>query len=214
MKCDDIRETFSDYWSLPENDLRRNAVDQHIKTCEACYEEFKIWESAEMMIQSELEDFDMPAELRSDNKTLTKDVMSRIYSDESWRMPVHNRMYAISDKLKKNLTLVISFCLALFVCSFLFVLMGNVFTPVNEVATADRSVYSIQIPQTLDLSGSKPTNQYNMATAVASVSQTFIDPFPFHMGPIQSYSHFLLILSILGFIAAILVLNWFSRIKG
>lgn len=212
MKCDDIRELLSVYWSLPENDVRRIAVDNHIVTCETCNEEFKFWEASELMIQTEMEGY-TTIDISRDH-SITSDVMQRIYSDESWRMPVQSRMYAISDRLKRNLTLVLAFCLALFVGSFLFALVGNVFAPVDQVAATDNSVYSIQTPQTLVSSSNKITSDYNMATAVASVSQTFVDPIPFHMGPIQSYSHFLLILSILGFITAILVLNWFTRVKS
>jgi hypothetical protein len=214
MKCDDIREIYTVYWKLTENDPQRAAVDQHIETCESCREEFKIWEACELMIQSELEGDNVPEEISYENKSISTDVMSRIYSNESWRMPVQDRMYAISDKLKRNLSLVLAFCLALFVGSFLFSLIGNVFAPVEQATTvSDQSIYSIQTPQTLESTSNKQAAQYNMATAVASVSQTFMDPFTFNMGPIQSYSHFLLILSILGFITAILVLNWFSRVK-
>lgn len=213
MKCDDIRETYTVYWKLAENDPQRTAVDQHIVTCESCCEEFKIWEACERMIQSELDGDQQSEEISYEDKSISKDVMSRIYSDESWRMPVQDRMYAISDKLKRNLSLVLAFCLALFVGSFLFSLIGNVFAPVEQATVSDQSIYSIQTPQTLESTSNKQATQYNMATAVASVSQTFMDPFTFNMGPIQSYSHFLLILSILGFITAILVLNWFSRVK-
>jgi hypothetical protein len=212
MKCEDIRELLSVYWSLPANDVRRTAVDNHNETCEVCNEEFKLWEASEYMIRSEMEGY-ITTEISND-QSISSNVMQRIYSDESWRMPVQSRMYAVSDKSRRNLTLVLAFCLALFVGSFLFALVGNVFVPIDETMGSNNSVYSIQTPQTLEASSNKLTHEYNMATAVASVSQTFVDPFPFHIGPIQSYSHFLLILSILGFITAILVMNWFTRVKA
>lgn len=216
MKCDDIRDILSVYWSLPDDDSRRAAVDKHILTCEACEAEFRIWEESEKFLNSEMEFIpDEQTEESMESSAVSSQVMSRIYSDESWRLPVQNRMYAISDKMRRNLMLVLACCLAMFVTSFLFSIVDNISVEDSSL-TSDHSIYSIQTPQMLKTT-SEDADSYtvnmDMTTAVASVSQTFMEPIPFHMGPIHSYSNFLLIISILGFIAAILVMNWFSRVK-
>lgn len=216
MKCNDIREILSVYWSLPTDDLRRAAVDKHILNCEACEAEFRIWEESEKFLNSEM-DFipDEGIEASLESSAVSSQVMNRIYTDESWRLPVQNRMYAISDKMRRNLMLVLACCLAMFVTSFLFSILDNISVG-NSTYASERSIYSIQTPQMLETtSESADVHKVNMdmSTAVASVSQTFMEPIPFQMGPIQSYSNFLLIISILGFIAAILVMNWFSRVK-
>ena len=54
MNCDKVREWMSIYWDLPDNDLRRKSVDDHIATCPSCAEEFEAWrESREWISKQE-----------------------------------------------------------------------------------------------------------------------------------------------------------------
>lgn len=209
MKCSEIQELFGVYWDLPNDDLRRTAVDEHIATCAECAEEFQIWEESTILIrtaaiESELSDY----ELLVSNK-----VMDRIYENESWRIPVSERMYAISYTLRRNLTAVIAFCLALFVFSFLFAIVYDG-TPQSSIASADTSLFDLQAPQALKSSGTESMNGHKMGDAVASLNPSFMEPLRFHVGPIHSYPHYLLVVSILGLIATIIIMNWLSRTKA
>jgi hypothetical protein len=49
---------------------------------------------------------------------------------------------------------------------------------------------------------------------MASIGQPMIEPLRYHVGPIDSYSHYLLVLSILGLTCTMLIMNWFSRTKS
>ena len=209
MKCSEIQELFGVYWDLPNDDLRRAAVDEHIITCAECAEEFQIWEESTILIRTAA----IESELPDYEPMVSGKVMNRIYENESWRIPVSERMYAISYTLRRNLTAVIAFCLALFVFSFLFAIVYDG-TPQSSIATADNSLFDLQAPQALKTSGTESMNGHKMGDAVASLNPSFMEPLRFHVGPIHSYPHYLLVVSILGLIATIIIMNWLSRTKA
>lgn len=209
MKCSEIQELFGVYWDLPNDDLRRAAVDEHILTCAECAEEFQIWEESTILIRTAA----IESELPDYEPMVSGKVMNRIYENESWRIPVSERMYAISYTLRRNLTAVIAFCLALFVFSFLFAIVYDG-TPQSSIATADNSLFDLQAPQALKSSGTESMNGHKMGDAVASLNPSFMEPLRFHVGPIHSYPHYLLVVSILGLIATIIIMNWLSRTKA
>jgi hypothetical protein len=210
MKCSDIQELFGVYWDLPNDDLRRVAVDKHIKSCAACAEEFQIWEESTILIRSASIDNSAQGYVPD----VSDKVMNRIYQDESWRIPIPERMYAISYSLRKNLTAVIAFTLALFMLSFLFSIVYDQ-SPESSFASADNPSFDLQAPQALDASGiSESMNGRTMISAVASLNPSFMEPMRFNVGPIHSYPHYLLVISILGLISTMLIMNWLSRTKA
>ncbi|GFZ89822.1 hypothetical protein GCM10008018_40090 [Paenibacillus marchantiophytorum] len=209
MKCSEIQELFGVYWDLPNNDLRRAAVDAHIATCTECAEEFQIWEESTMLIRTAT----IESDLADYEPMVSSKVMNRIYEDESWRMPVSERIYAISYKLRRNLTAVIAFCLALFVFSFLFAVVYDG-TPQSSIAAADNSLFDMQAPQALKSTTTESMNGHKMGDAVASLNPSFMEPLRFHVGPIHSYPHYMLVVSLLGLIATIIIMNWLSRTKA
>ncbi|CAN7589184.1 zf-HC2 domain-containing protein [Paenibacillus sp. LjRoot153] len=208
MKCSEIQELFGVYWDLPNDDLRRTAVDKHLETCDSCKEEFQIWEESMILIRTAATD----EELTDFEPIVSTKVMSRIYEDESWRIPVSERMYSISYKLRRNLTAVIAFCLALFVFSFLFAIVYDG-SPQSTMASADNSLYDLEAPQALKISGTESLNGHKLGDAVASLNPSFMEPLRFHVGPIHSYPHYLLVVSLLGLVATIIIMNWLSRTK-
>ncbi|MBD0380572.1 anti-sigma factor family protein [Paenibacillus sedimenti] len=209
MKCSDIQELFGVYWDLPNDDLRRVAVDKHIATCPNCAEEFQIWEESTLLIRS----VSMSRELPDYEPMVSEKVMNRIYENESWRIPVPERMYAISYKLRRNLTAVIAFCLALFIFSFLFAIVYDG-GPQTPIAAADNSLFDLEAPQALKSSQTESMNGHKMVDAVASLNPSFMEPLRFQVGPIHSYPHYLLVISILGLISTMLIMNWLSRTKA
>jgi hypothetical protein len=209
MKCSDIQELFGIYWDLPNDDLRRVAVDEHLETCSSCAEEFQIWEESMILIRTAATEEEFtPFEPVVSNK-----VMNRIYEDESWRIPVSERMYAISYNLRRNLTAMIAFCLALFVFSFLFAIVYDG-SPQSSMASADNSLYDLEAPQALKSSGTESMNGHQLGDAVASLNPSFMEPLRFHVGPIHSYPHYLLVVSLLGLVATIIIMNWLSRTRN
>jgi hypothetical protein len=206
MKCSEIQELFGLYWDLPNDDLRRQAVDKHVEYCTACAEEFLFWKESNELIRMATTD-DVPEE----PFPISRKVMDRIYDDESWRVPVAERIYAISFRMRRNVTAVISFCLALFMFSFLFSL---VYGSRETLQTADTPEFGLQAPQVISASAKSTSLDGHVMTAMASIGHPMVEPLKYHVGPIDSYSHYLLVLSILGLTCTMLIMNWFSRTKA
>jgi predicted anti-sigma-YlaC factor YlaD len=202
MNCDEIQELFGVYWDLPSNDERRLQVREHIKSCRQCAEEFEIWEESTNLIRSTQEET-VPA--MSD--AIAGGVMSRIYEAESWRLPIPERVYMISLKMRRNITAAIVCSMALFVFSFLYSLFYNGTTASQNTAfKTDHSIYGLQPvasvnPDSMDV--------HAMSSAVASLS----DPFLLKVGPIHTIPDYMLAISMLGMVCTLLIMNWLSRTR-
>ncbi|WJH34188.1 zf-HC2 domain-containing protein [Paenibacillus sp. CC-CFT747] len=204
MKCADIQEWLGSYFDLPPDDSRREEVDRHIQTCEACAEEYALWAESTELIRSVSAEEVVPME---EPVPVSSRVMSRIYESESWRMPVSSKIYSIPYKTRRNLFMVISLCLALFLGSFVYSLTGSP----SEVGDASDSPFGLKHPASAS-SFSKDDSlnvHYMSKSAVASVSSHIMGPVK--LGPIHTYPDYLLAISFLGLISALLILNWLSR---
>lgn len=205
MKCEEIQELFGIYFDLPEEDERRIMVDRHIEECEACREEFLIWEESADLIRLSQEESE-PVFYSS--PPVSDQVMQRIYHSEGWRTPVTDRIYSIPYKLRRNLIAVISFCLALFMFSFVHSLIGE---GAIKVDAGDH--YGINQAAKAAINPANSLNVHTMTrTTLASVGPTLIDPVK--IGPIRTVPDYFLALSILGLISTLLIMNWLSRTRN
>jgi hypothetical protein len=203
MKCSEIRELFGDYWDLHEDDWKRVRVDEHVKRCTECAEEFKLWhESAELIQSSVFLAIDVPA---APQGAMSRKVMDRIYTDEAWRVPVSSRMYTIPPRLRVRFTALIACFLALFVCGFLYNLIVPEHTP------SDRTTAGVIAVSAL---GGDEDSGYALdglgGIEVASIG----DPVILSMPTVDSYPDYMLVLSLLGFVCSLLTLNWFARLRS
>ncbi|RKN72459.1 anti-sigma factor family protein [Paenibacillus ginsengarvi] len=199
MKCQHVQEWLGAYWDLPEDDDRRQAVDQHIEQCESCREEFDIWMESLELIRGTAQG----NEERVEYVPVSNQVMSRIYADESWRMPVPSKLYAFSYKMRRNLAAVVALCMTLFIFGFVFAIagVGADKTPkygLKPVASVSTDLNSI----------SNKTKSLPVATA------SLKDPYMVTMGPIRSVPDYMIVISLLGFTGTILIMNWLSRTKA
>lgn len=203
MDCKQCKELLGQYWDLPEDDLIRQQLDEHLLQCADCAEEFALWQQSFELIQQS----SVQPEVDTQSK-IASQVMQRIYQDEGWREPIPHRIYSISYKLRRNLTLAISFFLALFTVGFLYLILSEAEPePVNysfdglmpvasAVGDSGAKTVSISVP----LQG----------VPVASLS----DPFVLGVNSIKDHPDYLVVVSILGIICTLLVMNWFSRIRA
>lgn len=205
MKCSEIQELFGIYFDLSDEDPRRASVDAHIKVCESCREEFEMWEESTDLIRMAKDD---TVPFLETSPRVAEQVMSRIYKSESWKMPVSDRIYSIPYKLRRNMTAVIAFCLALFMVSFMYNLMDA------DIDTSIQTSSQYGIKQAAKAS-ENPADSLNVHTmtraTVASATPTIIDPVK--LGPIRTVPDYLLSLSILGLICTLLIMNWLSRTR-
>jgi hypothetical protein len=210
MKCEEIGELLGAYWDLPEHDLKKQRVDEHIKHCKSCAAEFEIWLESTELIKSSAAQGDFSA----NSTPISRSVMNRIYEDESWRVPVADRMYAFSFKVRRNLTAVIAFCLALFVFSFLYSISHQQMGGENGAVTPNSSVFG-RMGDPVVVAGGKAEsmNIHTMPSAVASL-KGFSEPFMYQVGPIHTYRDYMLFLSLLGLTCTLLIMNWLSRTRS
>jgi anti-sigma factor RsiW len=199
MKCSEIQELLGDYFDLPEHHETRQAVNLHLASCQDCTAELQMWEESLTLIRNTHVEEVNPAKV----PPISNKVMDRIYATESWRMPVANRIYSIPFRLRRNLTAMIAFCLALFLISFLYAATDDGFkeaTPHGFIPAA---------------SASGTVHQTSMAVATMSnttlASTALIKPIK--IGMLKSSPDYFLAMSLFGMIATLLIMNWLSRTR-
>lgn len=200
MNCNDAMDMLYEYWDLPMHDTRKRAIDRHIAGCPSCREQFDVWRQSAELIRSTRVD---PGPSAS-GKSVSSRVMERIYRNESWRMPVVWKTYALSYRLRRNIMLMFAMCLAIFAGAFIHSLL-------DEPKAADEFVELTGIIDTAHAKGGTAIG-YTMfeGIPVASLSA----PTVIRMGPIQTYTDYLMALSILGFVCVLLFMNWLSRLRS
>lgn len=204
MICRQIQEWLPLYWDFSEQDWRKHKIDTHLKHCVLCKQEFKVWEESQRMITDEFENWDQDSEI-------AQNVMSRIYADESWRMPTPERMYAFSFRVRRNLNLIVSFCLALFTISLLYSLLSEFESAASPQTTADtfRSVPVAMAP--VDSEAIAIHNSTSIqGVPVASIN----DPLVWWINPMESYPDYLLFVSVIGLTASLIAMRWLARVKA
>jgi hypothetical protein len=201
MKCSEFSEILVEYWDLLDNDIRKVAADRHLSTCVICREEFEIWKSSTDLIH-----LSHGADLNFDSHNpISTNVMNRIYNDESWRLPVILRNYSFTYKVRRNIMATLALFMTVFLVTFITSLTSS-----SDVSTDFNSMIGIiDTAHANELNIDADPTMFD-GMPVASISAPSI----LRMGPIQSYTDYLLALSILGFVFTLLIMNWLSRIRA
>jgi uncharacterized membrane protein len=202
MNCNEASELFAAYPDMPKGDKLRIKIEEHIRSCTSCAEEFAIWEESSNLIYTAAPYIEPAKSMKMSNS-----VMDRIYADESWRIPVPERMYTISYKLRRNLSAVISLCLALFMLSFLYSVIDDSHRT-EEVAFSFEGVMPVASAVASTGDEGAALGAKLKGVPVASISDPFI------LGnPIKTNPDYMVVVSLLGVVVALLIMNWFSKIK-
>lgn len=203
MKCAEIQNVLLEYGDLSPQDPVRKQVDQHVAHCESCAEELELWQESAMLIQS-ASDLSIP---EPSNVSMSGSVMNRIYQDETWRVPIHHRMYHISFTLRRKLTLVMSFFLTLMMIS-MYITLAN---QTSDETHTLKAVMPIATAGSTDSYSSMNTGTTVLeGMPVASIS----DPILFTVDNVKSDPNYWLALSMLGIVSTLLIMNWLSRIRA
>lgn len=200
MNCNEAQEKFGIYWDMSEDECDRLNLDAHLLNCEACSEQFKLWEESEEMIRS----FSDDADLIGPTEHVNRNVMDRIYSEQSWLMPVPSKSYQFSVSFRRNLAIIIAACMAMFACS-LFVFMFDQ----QKTSTKEEIAHLSGLMESVNASSDNVlvTAGFYAEVPVASIS----DPFVLKVMP--AFPQYYVALSLLGLIMALLMLNWLSRTR-
>ncbi|WP_152393941.1 anti-sigma factor family protein [Paenibacillus guangzhouensis] len=195
MKCEEVQELLGEYWDLPEDDAVRLHVDRHLEHCVDCTQQFRIWEESQTLIQ----EFTAPVDaMYGADMDLSRNVMARIYTESAWLMPVTSRSYSFSMKIRRNATACIAGFMAIFLCSFLYLMIAggpsdtDQLNQINALVGGDANI-------SIDL------NLSQIAVAYAG------DPPILEVVP--TYPHYWIALSLLGITFSLLLLNWLARVR-
>jgi hypothetical protein len=201
MNCQEAQELFGLYWDMDHENPERLALQAHLLICEDCAEEFQIWEESESMIRS----LSSEDALAGPFDHVNRSVMDRIYSEQSWFMPVKNRTYHFSPSFRRNIAAVIACCMAMFVCGFFYLAFG---TSADTSSTQLANVTGLLDTANAASNVSTISADFYKDVPVASIS----DPLVLQVVP--TVPQYWVALSIFGMIMTLLILNWLSRTKS
>ncbi|MCE5169542.1 hypothetical protein LQV63_09485 [Paenibacillus profundus] len=196
MKCAEALEWLSVYSDMPADDPQRQAIDKHLSECEACAEQFAVWAASEHWVEEEA---DMEYSANPAAGFQMSSVMDRIYKEQDWLMPVHRRSQILSLRSRNMLAGIISFCMAIFLCALVVLLIRNGQSNMEEMSGL--------IPTVLAGSEQSSWSTMSIELPVASVS----DPMILHVVP--TIPNYWIALSLFGVTFALLLLNWLTRVR-
>lgn len=203
MKCDDVQDKFCEYWDMPEASEERISVDEHLRGCPICSEQFRLWEESEKLIR----DFSVQEEVIGPVDHLNRGVMERIYAEQSWLRPVAHKSYQFSRSFRRNTAILTACLMALFTSALLFVAFQN---HSAQTAQPEQMQQLTGLIETASASSDSllVTAKFNAEVPVASISD------PFVLQVIPAYPQYWVALSLLGIIMTLLILNWLSRTRN
>lgn len=195
LTCGQVRQQMEKYWESGADTPQRREIEQHIAGCAACAEQLRLWEESESLIRlvGEEEERRIPAGA-SDN--VNKAVMSRIFDEDGWLLHPARRAYAPIGSLRRRIVTAVACLLALCGSGLLLMLYDRL----HGKGTPSSGV--MQAAGTSDMPGA-----LRIEMPVTRVS----DPFVLNSSP--AAPEYWVMLSVLGILAALLILNWYSRLR-
>lgn len=197
MNCSEAQELFGIAWDLPQNDPRSHMLMEHLATCSACAEEFQVWEASREIFF----DLDME-ELQDQAEEVNRAVMDRIYRESPWLIPDQSKPFAISDKVRKHLSIWITCCVFVFLLSMSYFMVGDQFWGEEKVQN-NTGILPTGIAGTPSL-----VPEYEL-THITSVNSGIIEPFVVGMSP--THPQYWMILSIVSVALALFSLRRLNR---
>ncbi|MDQ6418216.1 hypothetical protein RB620_02080 [Paenibacillus sp. LHD-117] len=200
MRCAEVQDKFAIYWDLSENDQDRIEMEAHLLDCAECSAQFGIWEESENLIREYSEE----PMLIGPSEHITRNVMERIYAEQSWFMPVPSKSYQFSKSFRRNIAILIAGCMAMFACAF-FVFVFDY----RDAPTKAEMEAMTGLIDTVNVSGDNVFSDagYYAEVPVASISD------PFVLKVVPTFPQYYVALSLLGLVMALLILNWLSRTR-
>lgn len=197
MNCEEAQELMEYVWDLPDNDLRRIRLRQHIQTCGLCAMEYEMWEDSLSIVHELKHDV---SEARAEN--INRNVMDRIYRDFPRLVEENEKEKSVGRSFRKRSILLISGFGALFTSSSLyFAIRGNT-KPQPEIPVTGI------LPTGVAGNGSVVTDgqHYN----IPGTNSGIIDPLVVGMDPSQP--QYWMVLSVLGIGLALFFLMRLNRV--
>ncbi|MEK0314107.1 hypothetical protein [Cohnella sp. 56] len=195
LACGHVQQQMQNYWELEADDPQLLAIDAHIAGCAACAEQFRLWEESVSLIRTvaEAEAALIPEKSAA---AVNASVMSRIYAEDGWLLPPARRAYAPIGSLRRRIVTSIACLLALCGSALLLMLYDHMHHDGKPAGGV------MQAAGTSDAPGS-----LMIEMPLTRVS----DPFVLNTSPVAP--EYWVMLSVLGIFAALLIMNWYSRLR-
>ena len=117
MKCSQARDLFHKVWCLSADDPKQLAFHIHLAECPDCAAQFELLQCDNEMSVNIPEPI-----LEEQVHRINFKVMERIYAESPWLFPDEPRIHHFPSKFRKHFSLWMSACVALFLCSFVYLL--------------------------------------------------------------------------------------------
>lgn len=201
MNCKQVDELLSNYWQLDEEDPLRIEMEAHMFECPHCAAKLDL-ESAAFPIL----DYDEPTASYTTEQTqsITSTVMERIYEEESWFMPISTKRYQFTKSFRRNVSIIIASCLAMFSLA-LFIVIYDYYETTSTVPHA--KVSGLVDVANAALTNTVHTSLYSSSIPVASISE------PIVMQVVPTFPQYYVALSFVGIVLTLLVMSWFTRTR-
>ncbi|GBG12015.1 hypothetical protein PAT3040_06875 [Paenibacillus agaridevorans] len=200
MRCAEVQDKLPMYGDMSEDDGIRIEMEAHLLDCPDCSTLFGLWEESDSLIRelSEQEVVIGPSE------HVTRNVMDRIYAEQSWFMPVPSKSYQFSKSFRRNMSILIAACMAMFAVAFFVFVFDYRDAPTQAQMQAMTGLIDTAKASGDDVFGA---TGFYAEVPVASIS----DPFVLQVVP--TFPQYYVALSLLGLVMALLIMNWLSRTR-
>ena len=203
--CDDFQEIMSNASDPGLTGQLSNKLSEHLAICEECQMINQQW----MMIRQEIRAIAEESIMEHTNENhpphptskMASKVMEQIYRQDDWRRPVVERQFSFSNKMHRTISIGVAFFVSVFLIGFLYALI------VPPVMPVDEPLIGIQ---PIAIAGGITDDEFFSTTAMANITV------PMKLSPDASVVaiNYLLVISMIGLVTVMLLLNWFSRSKS
>ncbi|MDI4645505.1 anti-sigma factor family protein [Cohnella hashimotonis] len=195
LTCGHVQQQMESYWDLEEGDPQRREIDAHVAGCPSCAAEFHWWEESTALIREVAleESYSVPSQSA---QAVNVSVMSRIYAEDGWLLPPARRAYSFTGPFRRRVVTIVA-CLLALCCS-------GILLTLYDRMHAGRT-------QSAGIMEAAGTGEMRGALQIDMPVSRMSDPFVLNSSP--AMPGYWIMLSVLGVLAAFLIVNWYSRLK-
>jgi hypothetical protein len=200
MNCKQVDELLHTYWQLDEENPLRIEIEAHMFECQDCAAKLDLDAGSFPVL-----DYDEP--VIPDNalpmNSISSSVMKRIYEEETWFMPIATKRYQFTQSFRRNVSIIIASCLAMFSLA-LFIFIYDYYETSKQIPHAKVS----GLVDVANAAVSSTTHTlYTNSIPVASISE------PIVMQVVPTFPQYYVALSFVGIVLTLLMMSWFSRTR-
>lgn len=209
MKCEQVQSWMPEYWDEQLSPLQTCHLENHVKQCSGCRQEYEIWEESEKLIRNS------SAEFHSEKLqfTISDQIMSRIYAENPWAAPLSVRSTGLSHRIRLWMTGVSAILFIVFLTSLFFTTsMPSASESYGKDIFGSQpiiGIHSVGSAQASD-KGEDSAEGQSLYGAVASIGEPAL--LPEHPGLIgKSYY---IALSLFGILITVMGMTWLNRARA